>query len=92
MRTSSLFASLIVSIGFTACMSADIGGAPDESAASGVVGDRGAVVAPTSERTVDQPTACCGNGVIEPGEQCDDGNTIGGDGCSSTCQWQQPPV
>ncbi|MBU2612139.1 MAG: DUF4215 domain-containing protein [Nanoarchaeota archaeon] len=28
----------------------------------------------------------CGNGVVETGEQCDDGNTISGDGCSSTCQ------
>jgi len=27
----------------------------------------------------------CGNGVIDPGEQCDDGNTVSGDGCSSTC-------
>jgi cysteine-rich repeat protein len=28
----------------------------------------------------------CGNGVVEAGEQCDDGNTVNGDGCSSTCQ------
>jgi fibro-slime domain-containing protein len=28
----------------------------------------------------------CGNGNIEPGEQCDDGNQVSGDGCSSTCQ------
>lgn len=28
----------------------------------------------------------CGNGIIEPGEQCDDSNTVNGDGCSSTCQ------
>lgn len=28
----------------------------------------------------------CGNGILEPGEQCDDGNVINGDGCSSTCQ------
>ena len=28
----------------------------------------------------------CGNGAVESGEQCDDGNTVGGDGCSSTCQ------
>jgi uncharacterized protein (TIGR03382 family) len=28
----------------------------------------------------------CGNGVIDPGEQCDDGNTVSGDGCSATCQ------
>ena len=27
----------------------------------------------------------CGNGVIDPGEVCDDGNTIGGDGCSADC-------
>jgi cysteine-rich repeat protein len=28
----------------------------------------------------------CGNGVIESGEQCDDANTVSGDGCSGTCQ------
>src|SRR5215470_13108792 len=27
----------------------------------------------------------CGNGVVEAGEQCDDHNTVSGDGCSSTC-------
>lgn len=27
----------------------------------------------------------CGNGVIEAGEQCDDGNRISGDGCSANC-------
>lgn len=27
----------------------------------------------------------CGNGRIEAGEQCDDGNTTDGDGCSATC-------
>jgi cysteine-rich repeat protein len=27
----------------------------------------------------------CGNGIIELGEQCDDGNVTNGDGCSSTC-------
>jgi cysteine-rich repeat protein len=29
--------------------------------------------------------AVCGNNVVEPGEECDDGNTNNGDGCSSTC-------
>ena len=28
----------------------------------------------------------CGNGQLEPGEACDDGNTVGGDGCSFSCQ------
>jgi cysteine-rich repeat protein len=27
----------------------------------------------------------CGNGVIEPGETCDDGDMTNGDGCSATC-------
>ncbi|MFO0757373.1 MAG: myxococcus cysteine-rich repeat containing protein [Byssovorax sp.] len=29
--------------------------------------------------------ANCGNNVVEPGEQCDDGNAAAGDGCSKTC-------
>lgn len=31
-------------------------------------------------------TFLCGNSITEIGETCDDGNTIDGDGCSSTCQ------
>lgn len=30
--------------------------------------------------------AYCGNAVVDAGEQCDDGGTANGDGCSSTCQ------
>jgi len=30
--------------------------------------------------------AVCGNNVIETGENCDDGDAQGGDGCSATCQ------
>ncbi len=32
------------------------------------------------------PTPLCGDSMIEPGEQCDDGNANSGDGCSSSCQ------
>ena len=32
----------------------------------------------------------CGNGVVEMAEQCDDGNLVDGDGCSSICQIEQP--
>ena len=28
----------------------------------------------------------CGDGAVDPDEECDDGNTANGDGCSSTCQ------
>jgi cysteine-rich repeat protein len=31
----------------------------------------------------------CGNGALEAGEACDDGNLNGGDGCSSTCSIEQ---
>lgn len=32
----------------------------------------------------------CGNGIVEPPEQCDDGNTVSGDGCSSFCMLEGP--
>ncbi len=34
-------------------------------------------------------TPNCGNGIVEPGEDCDDGGLNGtkNDGCSSTCHW-----
>ncbi len=31
-------------------------------------------------------TPCCGNGVTEAGEDCDDGNLKAGDGCSPVCK------
>src|SRR5262245_40053025 len=31
-------------------------------------------------------TAQCGDGAIDPGEQCDDGNTTSCDGCSASCR------
>jgi len=34
----------------------------------------------------------CGNDVLDPpGEQCDDGNLVGGDCCSATCQLETTP-
>jgi cysteine-rich repeat protein len=33
----------------------------------------------------------CGNGVLEPSEECDDGNLVDGDGCSSACIIETPP-
>lgn len=33
----------------------------------------------------------CGNGVVEPFEQCDDGNLSGGDGCTEQCKLSCSP-
>jgi len=37
------------------------------------------------------PSFCrdCGNSKLELIEQCDDGNTAGGDGCSADCLWEE---
>lgn len=46
-----------------------------------------------------QPSVCtyngpaiCGNGRVERGEQCDDGNLVNGDGCSNRCQIEAAPT
>ncbi len=31
------------------------------------------------------PVGVCGDGQLDPGEECDDGNTIDGDGCTAGC-------
>lgn len=36
-------------------------------------------------------TLLCGDGFLDPGEECDDGNTITDDGCSSICLGTQIP-
>jgi TonB family protein len=49
-----------------------------------------------TENCGDGPPAepVCGNGSVEAGEQCDDGNTASGDGCSATCgiEVRPPPT
>jgi cysteine-rich repeat protein len=37
------------------------------------------------------PEEGCGNGTVDAGETCDDGNTTSGDGCSATCQTEEQP-
>jgi cysteine-rich repeat protein len=34
------------------------------------------------------PTAFCGDGTVDSGEQCDDGNTTNADCCSDSCQFE----
>ena len=38
----------------------------------------------------DCPNNPCGDGTVDPWEECDDNNPVGGDGCSSTCEFETP--
>ena len=51
-----------------------------------------ALLAACSEEDKKVGVSVCGNGIVEEGEQCDDGNTADGDGCSSTCQNEEGPA
>lgn len=33
------------------------------------------------------PAGTCGDGIVAVGEECDDGNTVGGDGCEAQCRF-----
>ena len=39
----------------------------------------------------DNSGAFCGDGILDPGESCDDGNNASGDGCSSVCSLEVTP-
>ncbi len=54
-------------------------------------GSKGTVNVPTS---ASNQSAKCGNAAEDDGEQCDDGNAVGGDGCNALCRveggWECP--
>jgi cysteine-rich repeat protein len=37
---------------------------------------------------VANPEPACGDGLLDPGEECDDGNTLLGDGCADDCTFE----
>lgn len=54
-------------------------------AVRGIGGLALALVAATALVWPGHVLAVCGDGQIDPGEKCDDGNTFGGDGCAANC-------
>jgi cysteine-rich repeat protein len=64
------------------------GGAPGAATAGGGPTGPGGAPATTSTSAVTTttgPTPMCGDGHLDPGEECDDGNVTNGDGCSQDC-------
>jgi hypothetical protein len=48
--------------------------------------DSGADAPPADTGTATDASGACGNGTVEQGEECDDGNRLAGDGCSNLCR------
>jgi len=44
------------------------------------------LVSGCNDRAVGPDLGVCGDGVVDLTEECDDGNTVGGDGCDETCR------
>jgi TonB family protein len=65
------------------------GDQPGAGAGSGSAGDPGTCTENCGEPHHADPV--CGDGSLDVSEQCDDGNTANGDGCSSTCRIEVKP-
>lgn len=63
---------------------------PGAAAVPAGVAATGGAGAPAGAGSAGIPVAVCGNGSMEAGEQCDDGNTRDGDGCSARCTTEAP--
>ena len=72
-----------------------VGGSSANGGVAGTVPDGGSCTRGRPDASIDaNAPAQCGDGLVEASEQCDDGNTTSGDGCSSTCMlecgWECP--
>ena len=74
-----LFQELVAGQNLGSCV-APLGGPPKQTAGGG------SLSLATIDETCPAITDCCGNGNLDPGEECDDGNTADGDGCSAACE------
>ena len=70
---------------------ADINGAGFGAAISATDGVSGDLVQ-VDHIAITVSYSLCGDTIVSPGEQCDDGNTNNGDCCSSTCQFESSSV
>jgi fibro-slime domain-containing protein len=85
----------------TGGMGGNTGGVAGSGGSTGGAGDdggQGGTFCFFCDGGLDQQTAVCGDSIIETfaNENCDDGNDVGGDGCSSACviepHWTCPMV
>lgn len=70
-----------------AAASADLRGPAECAQDGGAAGSAATAQMPDAYRHHHHHHARCGDGVVQRGEQCDDGNTQDADGCSSACRF-----
>ena len=74
-----LHAGCIQNLGSAISSTSDSAGETTSETTSGTTAD------PTSSGSSTTSAPTCGDGQLDPGEQCDDGNTMNGDGCEVDC-------
>lgn len=86
MRSTHLKEIIYIAI-FAACMAESLLAAPaGDEAPAGQTCPPGSYVIGFDSETNIICSGTCGDGVLDKGEACDDGNREGGGGCSSNCQ------
>ena len=78
-------------VAMLACSSGTSNKTPSTDSSTTISNDTGdsnqpSDVSNTPNVTPPAVVSVCGNGAMETGEQCDDGNAVSGDGCSSACK------
>jgi cysteine-rich repeat protein len=89
---------LVAGAGVAACslsgLTFDLGGGgaggASASVSSAATTDVASSSAAATSSTSSGSASACGNGVVQPGEQCDDGNLVPVDGCSPACTIDAP--
>jgi cysteine-rich repeat protein len=79
-RLLALACAPALAMGLSAC-----GQAPADTAGDRDRPDTRSASLDRNDHRVRPLTAVCGNGILDAGEQCDDGNLAAHDGCSATC-------
>ncbi len=59
---------------------------PGPGTDSGTTGESESSESESSESETGEPLPVCGDGVLDPDEECDDGNADESDGCTSACE------
>jgi fibro-slime domain-containing protein len=62
------------------------GGSGAGTGKGGSTGSGGRIIPDAGGVDIGNAAMTCGNSMLDPGEKCDDGNKVGGDGCTPLCQ------